>query len=122
MALQASWRRWMALRRLQMTIAAGAVSTPTTSPTATAHDARNPLPIAPSPSAADCRLRPLMQLASGGQGPQGSSPDPAGSSPKFEILKPGPCWVSPGGFGAALEHGYAMSCVVTNSHLPSGST
>src|SRR5438093_13186970 len=53
---------------------------------------------------------------------QGSWPDPGGSSPNLPILKPGPCVVSPVRLDAALGQGYAMSCVVGNTHRPFVST
>ena len=53
---------------------------------------------------------------------QGSSPDPGGSSPKLEILKPGPWLLIPVMLEAALGQGYAMSCAVGNTKLPSGAT
>ena len=52
---------------------------------------------------------------------QGSSRDPAGSSPNLPILTRGPCEFSPVSLEAALGQGYAMSCVVTNCHRPFGS-
>src|SRR5438128_12700157 len=78
------------------------------------------------PAAPDHRRRPLRCLAPRGQSPQGlvqgSWPDPAGSSPKAPILKPGPWLLIPVMLEAALGQGYAMSCVVGNTHLPFGST